>query len=311
MNQLLNNIKGYLFAALAAAAYGTNPVFAIPLYSHGMNPNSVLIFRYLLGLPILVAIMLIRGMSFRLKRQEILQIFILGCLMALSSLTLFESYNYINSGIASTLLFVYPVMVAVLMIFFFHEKLKMSILICLIIMAAGIYFLMKPQNGIALDKYGCLLVMMSALTYSLYIVMVNVSKSIKTVPTTKLLFYVLLFGSFVFIFMFLIGSELTLPEIGTDWINLVALALIPTVISLAFTTMAIHLIGSTPTAILGALEPVTALILSVLVLNQTISPRDLMGCGLIVVATTIVVCSHQVDHLILHIRKMFPKHLLR
>lgn len=43
-------LKGYLYAALAAAAYGTNPIFAKPLYAQGMNPDSVLLFRYLLAL---------------------------------------------------------------------------------------------------------------------------------------------------------------------------------------------------------------------------------------------------------------------
>lgn len=303
----LSEIKGYLLAALAAAAYGTNPAFAVPLYADGMNPNSVLLFRYVMGLPILAVILVVRRTGFRLAKDEVGPTAILGILMSLSSLGLFESYKYMNSGVASTLLFVYPVMVAVMMIFFFHEKFRMTVALCLLIMAAGLMLLMKPSGGETLSAFGCLLVMLSALTYALYIVFVNVSKTIKEIPTTKLLFYVLVWGCLVFLIMIPMGHSLTMPTAASGWLNLTALAVIPTVFSLACTTRAIQLIGSTPTAILGALEPVSAVVLSVAVLGQAITMREIAGGLLIVLATTIVIGDKTVDKLILHVRKMFPR----
>lgn len=303
----LSEIKGYLLAALAAAAYGTNPAFAVPLYADGMNPNSVLLFRYVMGLPILAVILVVRRTGFRLAKDEVGPTAILGILMSLSSLGLFESYKYMNSGVASTLLFVYPVMVAVMMIFFFHEKFRMTVALCLLIMAAGLMLLMKPSGGETLSAFGCLLVMLSALTYALYIVFVNVSKTIKEIPTTKLLFYVLAWGCLVFLIMIPMGHSLTMPTAASGWLNLTALAVIPTVFSLACTTRAIQLIGSTPTAILGALEPVSAVVLSVAVLGQAITMREIAGGLLIVLATTIVIGDKTVDKLILHVRKMFPR----
>lgn len=303
----LSEIKGYLLAALAAAAYGTNPAFAVPLYADGMNPNSVLLFRYVMGLPILALILVVRRTGFRLAKDEVGPTAVLGILMSLSSLGLFESYKYMNSGVASTLLFVYPVMVAVMMIFFFHEKFRMTVALCLLIMAAGLMLLMKPSGGETLSAFGCLLVMLSALTYALYIVFVNVSKTIKEIPTTKLLFYVLAWGCLVFLVMIPMGHSLTMPPAASGWLNLTALAVIPTVFSLACTTRAIQLIGSTPTAILGALEPVSAVVLSVAVLGQAITMREIAGGLLIVLATTIVIGDKTVDKLILHVRKIFPR----
>lgn len=302
-----DHIKGYLLAALAAAAYGTNPAFAIPLYGQGMNPNTVLLFRYVMGLPLLAIIMTVRGVSFRLTRDQIGPTAILGILMALSSLTLFESYRYMNSGIASTLLFVYPIMVAVMMTFIFHERFRLTVAICLLIMTAGLILLMHPQGGGTISVHGCLLVMVSALTYALYIIFVNVSAHIRAIPTTRLLFYVLGWGSLVYIIMIAAGKDITYPAQAAGWLNLAALAIIPTVLSLACTTRAIQLIGSTPTAILGALEPVSAVILSVTVLGQAITTRDILGGLLIVIATTIVIADKSVDRLILHVRKMFPR----
>ena len=303
----VNGLKGYLLAALAAAAYGTNPAFAIPLYDQGMTPGSVLLFRYVMGLPILALIMAVRRTGFRLSAGEAGPTAILGVLMALSSLALFESYKYMNSGIASTLLFVYPIMVAVMMIFFYHEQFRISVAVCLLLMCGGLVLLMNPGDGGALSPLGCLLVMVSALTYALYIIFVNVSRSIRAIPTTRLLFYVLGWGSLVYLAMIPLGYGVTVPSAPSGWLNLAALAVIPTVLSLACTTRAIQMIGSTPTAILGALEPVTAVVLSVMVLGQPLTARDVLGGALIVAATTIVIADRQVDRLILHVRKMFPR----
>lgn len=305
----MGKFKGYILAAFAAAAYGTNPAFAIPLYENGMNPNSVLLFRYCIGVPFLAILMKIRGLDFSLKKEEGIPVFVLGVLMALSSLTLFDSYNYMNSGVASTLLFVYPVMVAVIMTFFFRESVRASLILCFIFMGAGLMLLMRPDGNGGINAHGFLLVMVSALTYAIYIVLVNGSKAISRIPTTKLLFYVLISGCSVFLFKMAVGTELTLPVRTSGWYNLVALAIIPTVLSLACTSAAIHLIGSTPTAIFGALEPVTAVILSVAFLGQSISAQEIAGGVLIVIATTIVVASPSVDKFILHVRKMFPKNL--
>ncbi len=299
-------VKGYVMAAVAAATYGTNPAFAVPLYGEGMNPNSVLLFRYVLGLPLLAAMVYLRGRSLRLSRREVGPVATLGVLMALSSLALFESYNYMNSGVASTLLFVYPVMVAVLMAFFFHERFRATTVVCLALMGAGLLLLMRNDGGAPVDALGCGLVMASSLTYALYLVMINVSATVRAIPTLKLLFYVLLSGSGVFLFVLASGTELTLPASSGGWLNLAALAFFPTVVSLLCTTVAIQCIGSTPTAIFGAFEPVTAVVLSVVVLGQTLTGRELIGGALIVAAATLVIVGDPVGSVLLRVRKMFP-----
>lgn len=299
-------VKGYLLAALAAASYGTNPAFAVPLYGDGMNPVSVLLFRYGLCLPILAVMLLARGRSLAIRRNEIIPAAVLGVLMAISSLTLFESYAYMNSGIASTLLFIYPILVAVLMSFFWHEKFRATTGLCLVIMGAGLLLLLRTEAGFSLSMWGCVLVFLSSLTYALYLVMTNVNKTVQKMPTTKLLFWQFLFGMVVFLFVFALGTPLTLPTQSWGWLNLVALAVIPTIISLAFTTEAIHCIGSTPTAIFGALEPLTAVVLSVFFLGQDLTSRELVGGILIMLATTLVVASDPVDRVLLRVRRMFP-----
>lgn len=299
-------IRGYFLAALAAAAYGTNPAFAVPLYEQGVNPVCVLLFRYLMSLPILLTMMAWRGQNLRISRKQLWPVAGLGLLMGISSLGLFESYRYMNAGVASTLLFMYPVMVAVLMTMFFHERFRITTGICLLVMGAGLWKLMQGGDGGDFSLTGFGLVSVSSLTYALYLVVTNVASGIREIPTLKLLFYQLLFGSVVFVVMFAFGVPLTVPQGWTAWGEVVALSVLPTAVSLGCTTMAIHLIGSTPTAIFGALEPVTAVALSVIFLGQPLTGDELAGGLLILVATTMVIAADPIDKALLRMRKMFP-----
>ena len=183
--------KGYVLGAIAAATYGMNPLFALPLYKAGMNPDSVLFFRYLFAIPVLGIMIKARGRNFKLKPNEIVPLILMGLLVSFSSLALFQSYNYMEAGIASTLLFVYPILVALIMAFVFKEKLTLQTIFCILLALGGIGLLYKSGDGTTLSLTGVLLVMASALSYAIYIVSVNRPK-LKAIATLKLTFYVLL-----------------------------------------------------------------------------------------------------------------------
>ena len=299
-------IKGYTLGAIAAATYGMNPLFALPLYSDGMDADSVLFFRYLLAIPILGIMIKARGRSFRLNRKEILPLIVLGLLVAASSLTLFLSYNYMDAGIASTILFVYPIMVALIMALVFKEKITLQTAFCILLALAGIAMLYKNGNGATLSLAGTLFVLASALTYAIYIVGINQS-SLKNVATLKVTFYILLFGVSLFLVRLDFGQAVTLPQKWYMWGNLIALAIFPTAISFLCTTSAIQYIGSTPTAILGALEPVTAVIIGVTVFGEALTPRILCGILMIIAAVTLIIAGGRITLHLVRFRKMFPR----
>ena len=186
-------VKGYFWGAIAAATYGTNPLFALPLYKDGMDPDSVLFSRYLFAIPILGMMIKGRGRSFKVERKAVAPLIVMGLLVAFSSLALFQCYNYMEVGIASTLLFVYPIMVALIMALVFKEKLTLQTVFCILLALAGIGLLYKSSDGTTLNLTGVLLVMASALSYAIYIIGVNQS-TLKTVATLPLTFYILLFG---------------------------------------------------------------------------------------------------------------------
>jgi drug/metabolite transporter (DMT)-like permease len=285
-------LKGYLWGAIGGATYGMNPLFTLPMYQEGISPDSVLFFRYLFAIPILALIMKLNHVDFKIKHQEIPPLVLMGIMFALCSLTLFQSYHYMDAGIASTILFLYPIIVALIMTFIFKEKLSFITIICLLMATAGIALLYKGEGGSTLSLTGTLLVIISALTYAIYIVGVNRSR-LKNMNTIKVTFYVLLFGWSLFAIRSLFEGGIQTPPADKWylWGNLLALGLLPTAISLLTTTIAIQLIGSTPTAILGALEPATAIFFGITVFNETLTIRETCGLALIIIAVCMVVVA--------------------
>ena len=299
-------VKGYTLGALAAATYGMNPLFALPLYKAGMNPDSVLFFRYLFAIPVLGIMIKVRGRNFKLQKKEILPLIIMGLLVALSSLTLFQSYNYMEAGIASTLLFIYPILVALIMSFVFKEKLTMQTILCILLALAGIGLLYKGGDGTTLSLTGIALVIISALSSAIYIVSVNQS-TLKNVATLKLTFYILLFGLTLFLVRIDFGKSLHIVNTWYLWGNLIALAIFPTAISFLCTTQAIQYIGSTPTAILGALEPLTAVFFGVTIFGESLTPRLSCGIVMIILAVTFIIAGGNITSHLIRFRKLFPR----
>ena len=283
-----NKTKGFILGAIAAASYGMNPLFTLPLYSAGMSVDTVLFYRYSLAVIVLGIMMKFQKQSFAIKRVDVLPLCIMGLLFAFSSLFLFMSYNYMDAGIASTILFVYPVLVAIIMAVVFKEKVSPITMFSIALAFVGISMLCKSPGGQTLSLVGITFVFLSSLSYAIYIVGVNRS-SLKDMPIAKLTFYVLLFGLSVYVVRLQFCTELQVIPTPMLWINAVSLAVFPTVISLVTMTKAIHYIGSTPTAILGALEPVTALFFGVLVFGEQLTPRIILGILMVITAVTLLI----------------------
>jgi len=171
-----NTFKGYLCGIIAAICYGTNPLGVLLLYRDGINSNSAVFYRYILAMLILFGMMVVQRKSFAVSKRELLIVSILGILFSASSLTLFISFQYMDAGIASTMLFVYPVMVAVLMIILFKERISIVTMLSIALAIGGIALLYHGGNGSTLSAVGVALVMVSSLTYAIYIITLNKSE---------------------------------------------------------------------------------------------------------------------------------------
>lgn len=285
-----NKTKGTIYGCISAVSYGLNPLCAKVLYAEGVNTNTVLFYRFAFGVAILGLMMLASRQSFRLTRREGTVLTVLGALFAFSSITYFISFHYLSAGVAATLVFAYPVMVAIIMALFFRERLGWPSLLAIALTVGGIALLYQGNDGKPISLPGFVIVMISALAYALYIVVVNRSRIVMS--SVKLTFYAMLVCLLcIALFSLVDRQSLTLLQSPTEWIYAALLGLVPTVVSLVYMAKAIHLIGSTPTAIMGALEPVTAVVAGMLMFGEVLTLRLSFGIALILLAVMFVITS--------------------
>lgn len=281
---------GILCAIGAAVCYGTNPLGALNLYAEGMNTPSVLFYRFGLAWLIVAVVMLFRRESLKVDRREFLTLTALGVLFIFSSLTLYLSFHLMPAGVASTILFTYPVMTAAIMAAFFRERIRIGTVLSILLSFAGVLLLYWGDSGGTLHIGGVVLVLVSALTYALYIIVVD--KSPLAMSSFKINFYVLFYcAAGMALFALLSGQPLQLPPTPRAWLWVSWLAVVPAIMALVMMVYAAKYIGSTPTAILGALEPTTAVLIGVFVFAEPFSLRLLLGILLILASVTIVVLA--------------------
>ena len=280
---------GILCAVLSAVCYGTNPFGALPLYEQGVNTATVLAHRFGLAVILLAVIMVIKHIDFRVTRREFKVLFSLGILFAASSITYYQSFHFMDAGIASTILFVYPVMVAVIMATFFKEKVTTMTVVAIVMSLVGIGLFYKGGAGVSLSVIGIVLCILSSLAYAIYIIVLNQS-NIK-MSSFKVTFYAMLVCEITLILYSFTSPELYLHVLPSPraWSFAVWLSIVPTILSLVFMTVAVQHVGATPTAILGALEPMTAVAIGVLVFDEALTPRLMVGILFILTAVMLVV----------------------
>lgn len=285
-----SKLKGYLCGIGAAVCYGTNPLGALYLYEDGINANSVLFYRFALAVVMLGMLMAARRKSLKVSRRELSLLCALGVVFSTSSITLYFSFCFMDAGIASTLLFVYPVMVAVIMALLFKERLPAVSVFAIMLALSGIAMLYHGDGGATLSTRGVMLVMFSSLSYAVYIVVVN--KSPLRMSSMKLTFYVLFFGMLtVLTNSFITGLHIQMLTTPRMWSCAFMLALLPTVFSLVLMTISVHETGSTPTAVMGALEPLTAVVIGVAVFGEQLTPRLAAGIVLILTAVIMIIAG--------------------
>ncbi len=254
--------------------------------------------------------------SFKVSRGELSTLIALGLLFVVSSLTLYCSFLYMDSGVACSLLFVYPVMTAVLMAMLYGEKITKTTAAAIALSLVGVLLLYKGDGETVLSTVGVLLVMVSALSYALYIIVANRASAPESgleashnrfskylphratihrldMSAMKLSFYVLIVCAVLMVLFSLTSPERHLMPLATgrEWGYSLMLAIVPTVFSLVSMGIAVRIIGSTPTAIMGALEPLTAVVIGLTVFHEALTVNLVAGILLILTAVITIILS--------------------
>lgn len=286
-------IKGYLFAIISAVSYGLIPLFILPIKAINFPMDTVLFYRFFVSGLFLLAYLIYKKESLKVNRTELFILILLGIFYALSAEFLFLGYDYLSPGIASTILFVYPVIVALTMFFFFKERINKLTIVSLFITICGVFALSTKGSTFNINFLGLVVTLTSALFYALYIIVVNKAKI--NASGIKITFYSLLFSSLYYLSKVILFNEsMALPDVKF-FFDIVVFALVTTVLSMSTLVYAIKTIGSTATSIMGALEPVVAVAVSVILFNENLTMSLILGVCLIISGVVINIISEAIE----------------
>ena len=291
--------NGVFYASLSSASFGFSPLFSLGLLAAGLSGFDVLSYRWLIAGLVLMIYAFFKKKSLRINSfSEGWKIAILSILRSITSITLLIGYANISSGIASTINFMYPVIVTICMMLFFGEKRSFMDIVAILVSIFGVY-LLASGDSIMVEggntRVGLICSLISAFSFAAYYIAMKQMRADK-IEVVKFTTWVMLLSALYFtVCAFIFEGRITMITGGKNWLNILGLGLWATMVSNITGVKAIRRIGPTHTSILGALQPVTAVILGVLFLGEHLYIRSFIGIILILAAVSVVV-MHQKKH---------------
>lgn len=290
-------LNGVFYAIISSCSFGFSPLFSLGLLAAGLSNFDVLSYRWAVAAIVLMIYAASKKKTLKLASfDEIWKVVVLSLLRSITSITLLLGYANIASGIASTINFMYPVVVAACMMLFFGERRSLVNIISILISIFGVYLLasgdgLKVEGGNTALGLTCSIV--SAFSFAAYYILMKQVKADK-IEVVKLTTWIMLLSAVYFIICgFIIDGRITLVSDFRLWGYIAGLGLWSTMISNFTGVKAVRRIGPTMTSILGALQPLNAVVLGVLFLNEHLGVRTIAGIGIIMVTVTFIVAHQQ------------------
>jgi drug/metabolite transporter (DMT)-like permease len=286
-------INGIFYAVISSMSFGFSPLFSLALITAGLSDFDILSYRWLIAGIVLMIYAFCKKKSLRLNSfDEAWKIVLLSALRAITSVTLLIGYVNISSGIAATINFMYPVIVTLTMVIFFGEKRSMIDYVAILASIFGVYLLASGDSIVAHGgntKLGLTCSLISAFSFAAYYIVMKQVKADKIEVVKFTTWIMMLSAAYFIICAFIFNGKLTLITDAGSWLNALGLGLWATMVSNITGVKGIRRIGPTMTSVLGALQPVTAVILGVLFLGEHLYLRSLIGITIILVAVCIIV----------------------
>lgn len=292
----MNKFKGFLYGIVASSTFGLLPLFTLPVMGEGLTTFSILSYRMLFASILVAVLMLIGRVSFATNLKELRWFAVLGFLYYGSAALLFQAYGGMASGLATTLHFMYPVSVTVIMALVYKQRPSVVTICAIILSLVGVALLCLRESSTGVSSLlSVFLVLLSGVCYAVYLVLVSKVRHINQQNSQKLTFYVLMFSGAFFMLSTLQGGGLQIIPSASAGINLLLMASLPTLLSNLALVRSVKNIGSTLTSVLGAMEPLTAIIVGILVFDESLRGLMVVGIILILVSVSLIVLSPLLD----------------
>ncbi len=292
----MNKFKGFLYGIVASSTFGLLPLFTLPVMGEGLTTFSILSYRMLFASILVAVLMLIGRVSFATNLKELRWFAVLGFLYYGSAALLFQAYEGMASGLATTLHFMYPVSVTIIMALVYKQRPSLVTICAIILSLVGVALLCLRESSTGVSSLlSVFLVLLSGVCYAVYLVLVSTVRRINQQNSQKLTFYVLMFSGAFFMLSTLQGGGLQIIPSASAGINLLLMATLPTLLSNLALVRSVKNIGSTLTSVLGAMEPLTAIIVGILVFDESLRGLMIVGIILILVSVSLIVLSPLLD----------------
>lgn len=288
-----NSVKtkniGIITGVMAGISFGLIPLFSIPVINAGIGDTTILLYRFLFGCLGMLVALLYRRIDLRLSKGDVARVSILSLFYIGTAMTTLESYKYLSSGVATALVYTDPIWCSLIGITFLHEAFSKRITSAVVLATLGVMMLTGVfTEDIRFSAIGVTWGLLSGLSYALYLIFIPRLR-IGKMPSLKLTFYVFCIALIMLTAWDIIAEGgIQTPKTAVCWMDLILLGLIPTAFSNICVTMSLKMIDSTIVAILGAFEPVTAMIIGILVLGDPFSFFSICGTVLILFAVSIL-----------------------
>ncbi|WP_326911050.1 DMT family transporter [Sedimentibacter sp. MB31-C6] len=280
----MNKTRGLIYAILAGFIYGFTPILGKLSYMEGSNTLSLTFYRSLLSIPFIFGILKYKKIPLAITKQEIKKLAILSSLgPSLTAITLYGAYNYISVGMTTTIHYIYPVLVAAVSVIIFKEKISKEKILALVLSTIGVALFFEGSFSIV----GVILALLSGVIYGAHLLYIDKSGLNAMYPFKISLFL----SAFASIYMFIFGmisKTLVFNMSIKGWIYTLLVSIFVSVLANTLITMAVKNVGPTVTAIVGMFEPITSILLGIILLNEPFTLKNIFACILILTGVLII-----------------------
>ena len=283
-----SKVKGIGATLLSAIYFGFVPLLMKIVYAGGGNSFTAAFLRFAFSIPVLFVVLKIKGVDLRITREELKHFFIITAFgYAGTTLLVFTAYNYIPTGMTTTIHFLYPTFTVAGLMIFYREKIKASKIFCVILCLIGIIMFYNGGEGHA-SLIGILLALCSSMTYAFYTIFLGKSEVLRDIEPMKRLFYMHIIGAMIMLAIGLISGNLNFHMTPLSWGVMALTANLTAFVGALLYQIGVKYIGAESTAMLSTFEPITSVIVGILVYGEPMTLRIFIGCAAIIVSTLII-----------------------
>lgn len=302
------SIMGLLCGILAPVSFGFMPLFTMPMIYAGMGTASILTYRFAISAAILFLLMLLRGIPLKMRKKHLLVVLLLGAIYVWSASGVQIGYRFMPTGISTVIHFTYPIWVILIMLLLYKQRPAPITLVAISLAIVGVAFLVGLfGSSQKISWIGFVIVASTGIAYAIYLAVMSKSGVNKENPI-KVSFYVMATAAVFFSIIALSTGGIDKIPGRTEWINTLLLCLVSTVLANILLVVAVKNAGATTNSILGSLEPLTAVVIGVIFLSESLSLTSAIGIGLIILAVLLIALSGRIAYL-WKVKKLRRRHL--